>query len=119
TSVEASGGDGRVVIGSTERLALTLVGEDGQPTMRVEATGPNGPIPEADVARWRDGRLRDLPEEVPAGLRTAMENAPHNTTYPAFAGLLLDADGRIWVGDYEDEEAPDRTWTVLAPDGVP
>lgn len=40
-------------------------------------------------------------------------------TFPASAGLLLYADGRVWVGAAEGSDASDRMWTVLAPDGVP
>lgn len=70
-SLEASGRDGRVAIGSTDRLSLTIV----------DGTG--------------------------------------DETYPAFSGLLLDADGRIWIGGPEVRDAVERRWTALAPDGTP
>lgn len=118
-SVEASGRDGQAVVGSTDRLALIVVSADGRPIRQIEATGPNRAVPDADVQRWRARQLENLTADTPPAVRTALETAPYNLTFPAFAGLLLDADGRLWVGGADNSDSPDRTWTVFAPDGVP
>jgi hypothetical protein len=39
--------------------------------------------------------------------------------HPAFSGLLLDADERIWIGAVDDLGAVDRAWTVLDSSGMP
>lgn len=118
-SLEASGRDGRVVIGSTDRLALTVVDGTGDETLRIEGSAPNRPVPEDDVAAWRADRVDGLPEDLPASAREAIETAPYNETYPAFSGLLLDGDGRIWIGEPEVMGADERRWTALAQDGTP
>ena len=118
-SVEASGRAGYGVVGSTDRLHLTVVNARGGQVMRIEATEPNRSVSDEDVARWRDDRLASLPDDVPASIRSAIEAAPHNEMFPAFSGLLLDADRRIWIGEAGEPGAVDRSWTVLKTDGRP
>lgn len=60
-----------------------------------------------------DDRMAGLPDNLSASLRTAIETAPHNETLPAFSGLLLDADRRIWIGSPTRPGAVDRRWIVL------
>lgn len=112
-SLEASGRDSRVVIGSTDRLALTVVNGAGEEVLRIEGGAPNLPVPEDDVAAWRADRVDGLPEDLPASAHEAIETAPYKETYPAFSGLLLDADGRIWIGEPEVRDADERRWTAL------
>jgi len=57
------------VVGSTDRLALTVVDVDGREIMRIEGTGPNRPVSDDDVDRWRADRLMvlsrtELAEEI-------------------------------------------------------
>lgn len=118
-SLQTSGRNGRAVLGSTDRLLLVLVGPDGTETMRIEGAGPNRSVSQEQVERWRAGRLGDLPDDVPATLRSAIEAAPHHETFPAFFGVLLDADARIWIGETQEPGTADRRWTVFAPDGPP
>lgn len=118
-SAQASGRNGRAVVGSTGTLALRVVDADGAEVMRIEGTRPNPPVSDDQVDRWRADRLADLPDDAPPALRTAIEAAPHNETLPAFAGVLLDADGRVWIGEWVDIGADERPWTVFGRDGEP
>lgn len=118
-SLEASGRDGMAVIGSTDTLVLTVVDAAGEEVMRIEGRAPNRPVPHAQVERWRADRLANLPDDAPPPIRAAIESAPYNETFPAFSGLLLDGDGRIWIGEAPAVGAADRRWLVLGPDGNP
>ncbi len=115
-AVEASGRDGHAVVGSTDQLRLTMVNAEGETVLRVAGSAPARTVSTEDVERWRGDRMAGLPDDFPASIRTAIEAAPHNETLPAFSGLLLDADGRIWIGESTTPGAVDRRWIVLEPD---
>lgn len=118
-SLEASGRNGRAVLGTTGSLALAVVDLDGAEVMRIEGTRSTPPVSADQVERWRAEALADLSDDAPAALRTAIENVPHNETVPAFSGVLLDADGRVWIGAWRESGAAERPWTVFGPDGEP
>lgn len=118
-SLEASGRHGRAVVGSTDSLRLVVVDQRGVEIMRIEGTGPNRPVPAEQIEQWRADRLADLPDDAPTPVRTAIESAPYHETFPAFSGVMLDDDARIWVAETPDISAGDRRWMVFGPDGIP
>jgi hypothetical protein len=40
-------------------------------------------------------------------------------TYPAYGALVIDASGRIWIGEYVGLTEDERRWTVFGVDGRP
>jgi hypothetical protein len=115
----ASGRDGRALLGSSDALDVVLLDMAGDTLVRIRQTEPNRTVPAEDLARWRSERLADVPEERAERIREVMADAPYHETYPAFEGLLLDADGRIWIGHAPPWGAAEKTWTVFGTDARP
>jgi hypothetical protein len=115
----ASGRAGRAVLGSSDVLDVVLLDMAGDTLMRIRQTAPNRSVSSDDVERWRSQRLDALPEGLAQTARQAVREAPYHPTYPAFEGLLLDADGRIWIGHTPPWSSPTKAWTVFGPDGEP
>jgi hypothetical protein len=118
-SLDAAGRDGRAVLGATDSLALSVRDAHGRERLRIRGTGGLRPVPAGPLERARADRLAEFPEDLPATFLEAVEEVPYHETYPAFDGLLLDADGRVWVGAFAEPGSVDRPWTVFGPDGLP
>lgn len=110
-----AGRGGRVALGSTDSLELSVFDATGSLTMRIAGWGSNLEVSPANVERWRsdllEQRARD-PEEI----RRWLANAPYRGTYPAFRDLLIDDAGRVWIGGYPQADQP-RNWLIIGIDG--
>jgi hypothetical protein len=79
---------------------------------------PRGVTP-ADLARYRDNALRDLP----AGpgpreqFEALFEQMPKPSHFPVIDGLLVDSENHLWVLRYEPFASSERQWDVFAPSG--
>ena len=77
-------------------------------------------IPVTDKARraWEDRNRKgyeSLGFSLPEGELEAMRSVQ---TYPPIDGLMVDAEGYLWVSEYSDSEtwAPDQ-WSIFGPEG--
>jgi len=61
----------------------------------------------------------DIPEFVVQAARQEFETVPMAEFFPAFASVLGDATGHLWVEEYESprEDRPGTQWTVFDPEG--
>jgi hypothetical protein len=111
--------------GDTDAFQIEHRGPDG--ALRRLIRRPHEPrrVTEADLdafhARQAGMRMVGLPPEMEAQARemqrTRRERVPHRATLPAFAELLVDATGNLWVRDPRPgEDAPYR-WSVFDADG--
>lgn len=61
----------------------------------------------------------DIPELIVQAARKEFETVPMADFFPAFASVLGDATGHLWVEEYESprENRPGTLWTVFDPEG--
>jgi len=112
-----------VVIGHTSRYELTAFGVDGSLARIVRRDHAlQSPTPD-DVEAYIESqvaqsRLRATEPEKQR-LRRQYQSVPVAEHFPAFASVMSDAVGHLWVGEYEftEEERPPRLWTVFDPEG--
>ena len=75
-------------------------------------------LSDAQIAAERDSMLDRIPPGHP--LRALFEAAPASETRPAFADILVDPSGAIWLrlhrGDSEQDQP--QEWLVLDADGT-
>lgn len=107
-----------VVMATTDSLDLTRY-EGPTPVARIRGGATPREITAGEMAGWMDLFLGMYPEERRPGERRRLQNSTLRDTYPAFDALRVDADGRIWLGDYAKHEEQERRWTVLGADGLP
>jgi hypothetical protein len=103
------------------------VGDSGRPEVRAYdergrllrvlrlTVAPRRVSPEDREQIRRDFLRRARGTLSPAAARDLAARLPFPQTYPAFAGILLDANGNVWVQDGDPARAAE--WTVLAADG--
>ena len=113
-----AGGGERVAVGSTDSLDVTVFSTAGDTLMRVVGTVGARPVPEDAARRWRTLLLDGAPEGFP-DIRRAWREAPIAETRPAFDGLALDGDGRLWIGESLLPADTLQTWMIFRPDGKP
>ncbi len=107
---------GQVVVGDNARYELRYVNPDGSLERIVRMAVGSRPVLEPDVDRAREQRLASLPpiEEVRAAVAALFDATPAPDSMPAFAALVGDRSGRIWVRRSESDGA----WDVFGADGM-
>jgi hypothetical protein len=110
-----AGSRGRAVVASTDSIDLTIFDSAGDPAMRIAGWGSYEAVPAADVERWRNDLL-ERRSRAPEEIRRWLESAPRRDTYPAFRNLLLDDDGRVWIGMYPAPGQP-QSWLIIGAEG--
>lgn len=56
---------------------------------------------------------------MPEQMREVYREAPVHDSYPAFDGVAMDTEGRVWVGAATELGEELRRWVVFAADGSP
>ncbi|MCY4400839.1 MAG: 6-bladed beta-propeller [Gemmatimonadetes bacterium] len=113
--------DGRglhTVVGTNDSLDVTLY-EGTAPLTRIRGGHSPRQVTAREKEAWTELYVAMFPEGWRADQRRQLEQSTVRETYPAFGALSVDADGRIWIGDFAKLEEPQRRWTVLGPEGRP
>ncbi|HEX2209769.1 MAG TPA: hypothetical protein VHG93_18960 [Longimicrobium sp.] len=120
----AGGPDGYYAAAS-DRWEVEHRGPDGALRRLIRRVHEPRKVTQADVDAYFQGQrtmdLSQMPPDMRARFaekqRTQRERVPRRATLPAFAQLLLDGAGNLWVRDPRpDEEQPHR-WSVFDSDG--
>ena len=116
------------VVGPTDRYELKAFTRDGTLARIVRRGHAPRPVTSADI----DAHIEEIisppyPDEWTASQieayqveqRQRYRAAPVVQHFPAFASVLADAAGHLWVEEYElpGEERPGSLWTVFDPEG--
>lgn len=113
--------DGRgryAVVGTNDSLDVTLY--DGTaPRTRIRGGHSPRQVTAREKEAWTELFLAMYPEAWREGQRDMLRQSAVRDTYPAYGTLAVDAEGRIWIGDFARLEEAQRRWTVLGPDGWP
>ena len=116
--------EGRIVTGSSDRMQIETLSPNGD-TVRIVRI-PDFPLAlTADqVAVERNARL-DIP--LPAGVTSlppffvqAIEDMPSPETRPAYADMLVDPTGAVWLRPFlgQSERGGPERWVVLGAGGA-
>ena len=113
-----AGRGARTVVGTNDSLDLTLY--EG-PVVRTRVRGASSArvVTPNEREEWTNLSLEVLPEMMRTNLRRRLEQAGVRDAYPAFGSVKVDADGRMWIGDYVALSDQQRLWAVLGVDGTP
>lgn len=110
-----AGRGGRAVLASTDSLDLSVFDATGSVAMRITGWGAIGAVSPADAERWRN-QLVEQRSRAPEEIRRWLESAPFRGTYPAFKDLLVDDEGRVWIGGYPRGDQA-QSWLIIGGDG--
>ncbi len=106
-----------VFVGDQTALEISLYSVAGTVEQIFRAPGVDLGLTGAIVERYREDLLTREPEDRRAMVRRhydAMEVPPSR---PAYGGLLIDADGNLWTGEYVRYPAQPVVWTVFSAAG--
>lgn len=72
------------------------------------------------IAAEREARFEELPSALPAFIRQLVEDLPAPATRPAYANMLVDPSGAVWLELYRGISERDRPqeWLILDADGT-
>ena len=105
-------------LATTDSLDVTLF-EESAPLTRIRGGHSPREVTSREKEAWTELYLETFLEVVRPTQRAVLEQSTVRDTYPAFGALKVDADGRIWIGNYVRLDDLERSWTVLRPDGSP
>lgn len=119
-AVTAIDGD-RWYYGSSARYEIEVLTARGQLVRLVRRSVQNRPVTKAIIARLRDAATART--DLPPIIRQRIMNEPFPETMPAYARLLVDDEGNLWVGEPVAPfglASPDDEyhWDVFDRDGV-
>lgn len=106
------------LVGTNDSLNLTLY-RGAAPVTRIRGGYSPRMVTAAEKEEWTEAFLEIFPEEARASWRRRLEQSTVRDTYPAYGAISVDADGRIWIGDYPRLADDTRRWTILEADGTP
>lgn len=91
--------------------------QEGALVRRVRFPGEPGPPTPAMVDAWVERSTADAPPEVAVQRAEGLRAIELPGRLPSFGAAIADADGNLWIADFDDGIAPTEAWSVLAPDG--
>ena len=114
-----------VAIGHTSRYEIKALRADGSLAQIVRRDHVLRAPEEADLAQYVEEQMSVLtespsfPVESLPDARRSFESTPPAETFPAFSSVMADAEGNLWVEeyDYPREERPVPLWSVFDPEG--
>ena len=112
-----SGRGEHALVGTNDSLNLTLY-RGAAPVTRIRGGYSPRMVTAAEKEEWTETFLGIFPEEVRASWRRRLEQSTVRDTYPAYGAISVDAEGRIWIGDYPKLADEMRRWTILEADGT-
>lgn len=107
-----------VYVGHTSAFEIGSYDASGGPNRLFRMLTSNRPVTPDDIQNYLDIQLeRATTAEERSAERDMVEAAPFPETFPAFASLLVDDSGRLWVEDYRVPGDSDVTYSVFDGEG--
>ena len=116
TSVQALHAD-RVTLGASDSYELAQYSAKGELQRIIRKRHNPRPIADADWEAAKQERLDAEDEAWRQRTVPLLEAMPRPATLPAYAELLADTEGNLWVQDYPIPGDSEQRWTVFDPDG--
>jgi hypothetical protein len=113
-------GKNRLFAGNNDTYEIGVYHADGKLEELIRRRGEPRKVTQTDIDLLRKKRL-----DAVAGIFPPLQNMysamiadePVRSTMPAFASLLVDAAGDLWVQEYPAPAAEGTEWTVFDPEG--
>lgn len=108
----------RVLAGPGDRYEVRAYDGDGRLAALIRLDRPPRPVTDADIDVAVERSLARAREEARPALRRSYQAMPFPDAMPAYARILVDGTGLLWVEDYRapGQDEP-QTWTVFDSDG--
>lgn len=113
------GRDSLAALGDTDTLDISVWDVGGSERLRIRGGGARIHATAEEGERWRRKMLARFGSSMPEQMREVYREAPVHDSYPAFDGVAMDTEGRVWVGATAELGEELRRWVVFAADGSP
>jgi len=107
----------RAIVGDTDAWQLGVYNSQGSLHRRIRVDRAAVPFDASAIDRYIDSRA-DLDPEGERAIREQLAGLALPETLPAFADLLVDDVGRIWVQEFAFDAAAPAIWLVLSAEGA-
>lgn len=104
-------------IGNSERYEIKAFGADGSLIRIVRREGELDGPSRADLDAYYARRYANMPDEERTRALNEVRDMPLTDSYPAFADIMSDRAGYLWVREYWVPDAEGPVWAVFDPDG--
>lgn len=91
--------------------------QDGALARRIRFPGEPGPPTPAMVDAWIERSTAAAPPEQAVQRAEGLRTIQLPDRLPAFGAAMGDAEGNLWIADFDDGIPPAEAWSVLAADG--
>lgn len=109
-------GDG-FYYGSADAPEVGRYGADGRLVRLQRWGGAPREVTPADVERYRERAVAAASPAARPGVERGLADLPFPKAMPAYAGILADPAGHLWVREYTPEEDAPARWSVFDPGG--
>ncbi|HUF50550.1 MAG TPA: hypothetical protein VMN60_06945 [Longimicrobiales bacterium] len=116
TSVAVSGD--RIYVGTADTWEIAAYDRDGKLVQRTVRSAQPEPLDRVAVRRYLESWIETVAAPDRELMLHRFSDAQHPDAFPAYARLLVDTSGYLWVLAFpKDWEAPAK-WSVFAEDGL-
>lgn len=105
--------------GTTDTYQVGYYSETGELLRIVRRDRPNLQVTAADIERYKEERLENAGGDGPPRdfLEQSLAHMPFPEQFPAYGSLAVDADGNLWVAEYQRPGDERPRWTVFDSSG--
>lgn len=110
-----------VVLGTGEEYRLRLIDTAGTERDLVRAQWTPRPVSSKDIDEYWSRMVTVGPRSNPEEAEAQRTRIPYPKTLPPYEGVLVDAEGAVWIKDAQPPEGWDDpdTWRIYSADGAP
>lgn len=100
--------------GSGDRFEIEHFNEEGNLRRFIRRPIANMEVTDADLEGYKREWVENASDETQRAInKTLVEAIPFPEAFPAYRGLVVDADGNLWVGAYRKPGDNQPRWTVF------
>ena len=110
----------RIFRGSSDAMQVEELDMTGSLVRILRIPGYPLDLSDAQIAAEREARFEELPSALPPFIRQLVEDLPAPATRPAYADMLVDPSGTVWLELHRGMSERDRPqeWLILDADGT-
>ncbi|MFQ5549740.1 MAG: 6-bladed beta-propeller [Gemmatimonadales bacterium] len=110
----------RLFVGTNDTYEYQVWESDGNLRSIVRLSRQNRTVDDATISEYLVSRRREIAAGPPATRADRLETLhelPFPDTYPAYAGMLIDRDGYVWLEQYRAPAETNNSHLVISSDG--